>query len=128
MSIERSPHLDGLSEELRAGERAVDDVEVHGEREDQDEERREREVGEERPARRRLAEDLLDARGEGPHRDLSSSSPSASPVRARGPTKTSSRLERTGESSCELAAARRAGGRRARSGARRRAPSGRSGR
>ena len=51
--------VDGVAEELRAGERAVDDVEVDGAREDQDEERRQREVGDQRPARRGLAEDLL---------------------------------------------------------------------
>ena len=62
-----APHLDGLAEELRARERAVDDVEVDGGREDQDEERREREVRDERPARRGLAEDFLDAGGQGSH-------------------------------------------------------------
>ena len=76
--------VDGLAEELRAGERAVDDVEVHRRREDQDEERRQREVGDQRPARGRLAEDFLDARGEGPHDGRSDFGWPASRPRARG--------------------------------------------
>src|SRR6266542_2873668 len=93
------PQLDGLSEELRAGERAVDDVEIHGQREDQDEEGGEREVGDERPARRRLPEDFLHARGPGPHQF---SLPGSGSARTRS-TKTSSRLERSGVSSSSSA-------------------------
>src|SRR5450759_5194774 len=62
-----TPHLDVLAEDLRARERAVHDVGVHGDREDQDEERRQREVRDKRPARGRFAEDFFDVRGEGSH-------------------------------------------------------------
>ena len=60
-------HVNVRAEDLRARERAVHDVEVHGDRKDKDEERRQREVRDERPARRRLAEDLFDVGGEGSH-------------------------------------------------------------
>src|SRR6266540_5680678 len=93
------PQLDGLSEELRAGERAVHDGEVYRKGEDQDEEGGKREVGDERPARRRLPEDFLHARGPGPHQF---SLPGSGSVRTRS-TKTSSRLERTGVSSSSSA-------------------------
>ena len=62
-----APHVDVLAEDLRAGERAVHDVEVHGDREDQDEEGRQREVRDERPARGGFAEDFFDVGGEGSH-------------------------------------------------------------
>src|SRR5438445_339399 len=61
VDIDRAPaEIHGLAKELCAGERAVHDVQIHGEREDQDKHRREREVGHERPARRGFAKDLLD--------------------------------------------------------------------
>src|SRR5437667_273852 len=57
---QRAADFHVFAEELRAGERAVDDVEVHRGGEDEDEDRGETEVGDERPARRRFAEDIFD--------------------------------------------------------------------
>ena len=67
--------IDGLAEKLHARERAVHDVEVHRRREQEDEQRRQREVGDERPAGRRLPEDFLHARDEGSHEGLSDVGP-----------------------------------------------------
>ncbi len=53
-------HLHLLAEELRAGERSLHDVEVHGEGKDDDEDRGENEVRDQRPAGRGLAHDVFD--------------------------------------------------------------------
>src|SRR5262249_31088495 len=84
-------------EKLRSRERAVDDVEVDRHREHQDEERRQREVRDQRPSSRRLAEDLLDARRPRLHGRGSSA------FGVTRPTNTSSSEERTGESSWSCA-------------------------
>ena len=111
-------HVDALAEDLRARERAVHDVEVHGDGEEEDEERRQREVRDERPARGRFAEDLFDVGGEGSHVGSSlfvasdedsdflegeeGAASAASPARTRS-TNTSSRVDFSGVSSVRSA-------------------------
>ena len=117
-------HLDVLAEELRPRERAVDDVEVHGGGEEEDEERREREVGDERPARRGLAEDLLDVGDEGSHDGFL-----RSVLAVAGLHEVDEDVLERGADRRQLGDERAAGTRprrRARSGARRRAPSART--
>ena len=68
----RAADFDLFAEQLRAGQRAVDDVEVDGRGKDQDENRGEEKVGDERPARGGLAHHVFDVR----HQDFHSSAPS----------------------------------------------------
>src|SRR5262249_46639744 len=97
-----SAELHGAAEEAHARECAVDDVQVDGGGEHEDEQRGEREIRDERPARGGLAEDLLDRRGEGLHDGSPSPSGGSGAAARTRSTKTSSRLARTGVSSWSL--------------------------
>src|SRR5260221_9556651 len=82
-------HLDFAAEELCAGQRAVDDVEVDCGCKDEDEDRREEEVGDEGPAGSRLPHHVFNVCVKGSH------------ARTRS-TKTSSRVLRRGERSVSM--------------------------
>ena len=66
--IGRHGHV--FAEQLRAGQRSVDDVKVYRRGEDHDEDRREKEVGEQRPAGCGLPHDVFDVGVEDFHGDV----------------------------------------------------------
>src|SRR6185436_12735696 len=88
-------HRHFFAEQLRAGERAVDDVEVDRGGEDDDEQRGEEKVSDERPPRRGFAHHVFDVGYEDFHWTETSS------ARIRS-TNTSSSVERTGVSSFSI--------------------------